>query len=158
MTRKEAERLARQTDVLRSLGFTAEEAEALRRISMTLQRWHELECGTGEGQVSRSIERDENGEGKPYLRVQYPTASGYVDRRTPIPDREKGALKRLAAIIAAHNSRGRETGPHTIERNPQVSAYIQTDPRGAALYILRPSDVPAGADASAYYSHGVCVY
>jgi hypothetical protein len=40
----------------------------------------------------------------------------------------------------------------------KIDAYIQTDPRGAALYIIRPGDVPAGADASAYYSRGICVY
>lgn len=39
-----------------------------------------------------------------------------------------------------------------------VNAYIQGDPRGAALYILRLGDVPAGKDADAYYSRGVCVY
>ena len=32
------------------------------------------------------------------------------------------------------------------------------DPRGAALYLLRPGDVPVGQDASAYYSRGVVVY
>ena len=44
-----------------SLGFTADEVAALRRISMTLRRWHELECGTDGG----VIERDE-ATGKPY--------------------------------------------------------------------------------------------
>jgi hypothetical protein len=39
-----------------------------------------------------------------------------------------------------------------------VTPYIQTDPRGAALYILRPGDVPEGKDAGAYYNRGICVY
>jgi hypothetical protein len=147
MTRKEAERLAHQSAALQSLGFTSEEAEQLRRISMALHRWHELECGTDNG----CIERDET-TGKPYW------LNSYTMKRSPMADREKGALKRLAEIIAAHNSRGRETGPHTIERNPQVSAYIQTDPRGAALYIIRPGDVPQGEDVAAYYNRGICVY
>jgi hypothetical protein len=43
-------------------------------------------------------------------------------------------------------------------RYPALSAYIQGDPRGAALYILRPGDVPAGADVDAYYSCGIAVY
>ena len=55
MNRKEAERLARQENVLLELGFTREQAESLRRISMTLHSWHERECGTGNG----CIERDE---------------------------------------------------------------------------------------------------
>jgi hypothetical protein len=147
MTRKEAERLARQAEVLRSLGFTSEEAEQLRRISMTLQRWHERECGTDSG----CIERDEN-TGEPFW------SSPRRDWKERVADREKGALKRLAAILKAHSERGRETGPHTITRNPKLEAYIQTDPRGAALYIIRPGDVPAGANVDAYYNRGICVY
>jgi hypothetical protein len=147
MTRKEAERLARQSEVLRSLGFTSEEAEQLRRISMTLHRWHERECGDGNG----CIERDET-TGKAYW------LNSHTMKRSAVADREKGALKRLAAILKAHSERGRDTGPHTITRNPKLEAYIQTDPRGAALYIIRPGDVPAGEDVSAYYNRGVCVY
>lgn len=60
-----------------------------------------------------------------------------------IPDRESGARRRLAKIMA---------------RYPSLSAYIQGDPRGAALCILRPGDVPEGKDADAYYSHGIAVY
>jgi hypothetical protein len=127
-----------------SLGINYTDAAALRRIAMTLHRWHELECGTGEGQVSHSIERDgDEPDSKPYLRTQYPTSHGYVDRRYPIADRETGAKKRLAAIMA---------------RYPALGYYIQGDPRGAALYILRPGDVPLGADTDAYYSRGVAVY
>src|SRR5262245_23737431 len=106
MTRKEAMRQTRQADTLRALGFTVAEADALRRISVTLHRWHELECGTGEGQTTWSIERDgDEPDSKPYKRVQYPSAHGYVDRRWPIPDRETGARKRLQAIIDARNAR-----------------------------------------------------
>jgi hypothetical protein len=129
---------------LERLGISRADAEALRRISMTLHRWHELECGTGEGQVTRSVERDgDEPDSKPYMRVQYPTANGYVDRRWAVADREAGARKRLAAIMAKY---------------PTLQAYIQGDPRGCALYILRPGDVPEGEDVSAYYSRGVAVY
>lgn len=127
--------------VLASLGFTFNEARTLRRISMTLRAWHELECGTGEGQTTISVERDENG--KPYKRIQYPTRNGYVDRREPCADRESGALKRLAAIMDSH---------------VHLSTYVQSDPRGAALYILRPGDVPEGEDPSCYYDRGIVVY
>lgn len=144
MTRKEAMRQTMQADTLHALGFTPEEAEALRRISMTLRRWFELECGTGNGQTSISIERDgDEPDSKPYKRIQYPTAQGYVDHRYPVADRERGAMNRLKAIMAKH---------------PTLSYYIQSDPRGAALYILRPGDVPEGADAGSYYNRGICVY
>jgi hypothetical protein len=143
MTRKEAERLARQSEVLRSLGFTSEEAEQLRRISMTLQRWHELECGDGRG----CIERDEH-TGEPFW------SSPRRDWKERVADREKGALKRLAAILKARNG-GARVAPGMPE---ELTAYIQTDPRGAALYIIRPGDVPAGEDVSAYYNRGICVY
>jgi len=129
---------------LQSLGISHDDATQLRRIAMTLDRWHELECGTGEGQVSISVERDGNEpDSKPYLRTQYPTRTGYHDSRRPIPDRETGALKRLKAIM---------------HRYPTLSYYVQGDPRGAALYILRPGDVPEGKDADAYYSRGIAVY
>ena len=149
MTRKEAERLTHQQNVLMSLGFTRDEAEALRRISMTLRRWHEHECGDENG----CIERDEK-TGRPYWRW-----SGAKERiGQPMADREKGAHKRLAAILKARTLR--EYPPTLCMTLPpkQVTAYIQTDPRGAALYIIRPGDVPEGKDAGAFYNRGICVY
>lgn len=146
MTKQEFQRRAHLYGVLQSLGFTEQECDALRRISMTLHRWHELECGDGNGH----IERDEK-TGTPRY---FNNNARYVDPHDPrawrvIPDREKGAQKRLLGII---NALAKRKGVC------DVNAYIQTDPRGAALYILRPGDVPAGADAGAYYSRGVCVY
>lgn len=150
MTRKDAERLTRQLDLLRGLGFTREEAEQLRRISMTLHRWHELECGGGgDGQTDVRIERDgPDGDGVPFKVIGYPTPQGYKQHRYRIADRERGALKRLHTVIDARNARAEKP----------VSAYIQGDPRGAALYILRPGDVPDGAPVDSYYSRGVCVW
>lgn len=156
MNRKEAMRQTHMFDTLQSLGFTQNEAESLRRISMTLRRWHELECGTGEGQVTRSIERDgDEPDSKPFMRVQAPTTHGWHDTRYPIQDRETGARKRLAKILAVRNARLKE--PNRFMSDP-VSAYIQTDPRGAALYILRPGDVPEGYTADCCYTRGICVY
>lgn len=140
MTKKEAERQTMQADTLRRLGFSSEEAEQLRRISMTLHRWHEMECGIDNG----CIERDET-TGKAYW------LDSRSMRRTPMVDREKGALARLNAIIKAVNiQRAGKVGP--------LRAYIQGDPRGAALYIIRPGDVPDGADDNGYYNRGICVY
>jgi len=119
-------------DRLIGAGIRYADAWSLRRIAMTLHRWHELECGLDNG----CIERDET-TGKTYW-LNSMTMSRY-----PTPDRETGAKKRLAKIIA---------------RYPGLAAYIQGDPRGAALYILRPGDVPEGQDADSYYSRGIAVY
>lgn len=172
MTRKEAERQTRQMDTLMSLGFTRDEAEQLRRISMTLRRWFELECGDSNEYASWAIERDDNGDGPPYL-VRHIYGHGRTPdrtRRTRIADRETGARKRLAAIVARRNARVTHPDSPDAERNIHatcaaracpyavLTTYIQTDPRGAALYILRSGDVPDGGDPSAYYNRGVCVY
>ena len=124
---------------LERAGISREDAFSLRRISMTLHRWHELECGDGNDSASWSIERDET-TGKPYM-VTYPHTG--KSRRSPIPDRESGALKRLKAIM---------------ERYLGKSAYVQGDPRGASLYILNPGDVPEGTDVESCYSRGIAVY
>ena len=62
---------------LTNAGIRYEDAVALRRISMTLHRWHELECGDGNNYASWSLVRgrktgkafeyDDNG--KPYMEV-----------------------------------------------------------------------------------------
>jgi hypothetical protein len=147
----EAERLTRQEDMLTGLGFTREEAEQLRRISMTLRRWFEHEC-------NGVVQRDEATE-KPYAVVQHYYRGG-MENRYPVADREKGARKRLAAIVAARNKRDAVAlaTEDVLDRRGAVSAYVQTDPRGAALYILRPGDVPEGQDAGSYYTRGICVY
>ena len=54
MTRKEAERLNRLFDALRLNGIAPDHAEALRRISLTLRRWFEMECATENGMIERS--------------------------------------------------------------------------------------------------------
>ena len=132
---------------LQAAGFSYEDACALRRISMTLHRWHELDCGTGEGQTTFSVERDgDEPDSKPFMRMQYPSHNGYVDKRWPIPDREACAKRRLAAIMARH---------------PDCRVYIQSDPRGCALYILTPEMLarwPDDQDLSTIYSSGVAVY
>ena len=130
MNRKEAERRTRQSDTLHSLGFTRDEADTLRRISNTLQRWFEHEC-------NGVIQRDEDTD-KPYW---YNMHTG--KRMYAAPDRETGAMKRLTNIMANH---------------APLNYYIQDDCRGASLYIIRPGDVPKGADFDAYYSRGICVY
>lgn len=140
MTRHEAERINAQEHALLALGFTTIEAEQLRRISMQLRRWHELECGVDNG----CIEYDNDDDNGPAYWLNANTGKRYK-----MANRGAGARRRLAAIIAAHNDR-----PDVAE----VRAYIQTDPRGAALYILRPGDVPDGGSADGYYTRGIVVY
>jgi hypothetical protein len=139
MNRDAHEMLAR----LERAGFSTDDAMALRRISMTLHRWHELECGDGNDYASWGIERDET-TGKPYMLTHPHTGKS---RRSAIADRERGALKRLDAIMA---------------RYPEFAAYVQGDPRGAALYVYRKDSLMLtgskyGID-SCYSSVGIAVY
>lgn len=124
---------------------------------MTLHRWYELECGTDAGCIERGrMEKnaetgkrefvsDENG--KPYM-VNH---DGDRPRYYLMADRETGARKRLSVIIGNRNAT-------FAALKGRVESYIQGDPRGAALYILRPGDVPAGCNVNGYYSRGICVY
>jgi hypothetical protein len=132
MTKREREQRARMMQTLCGLGFSLTDAMALRRISMRLHRWHEKECGIDGG----CIERDEK-TGKPYWH------NSYSGRRSPIRDDEKGALAKLKKIE---------------KRHAPLTFFVQTDPRGAALYVIRPGDVPEGENVDAYYSRGVVVY
>ena len=109
------------------LGFSQDETDRLLRIEKTLHRWHEYEC-------NGYIQRDEQTE-KPYV------VHNYTGNRYPYPDKEKGALRRLAEILEGKN----------------VTHYQQGDPRGCALYLLRPTDVPEGKSPCAYYSRGIAV-
>lgn len=137
MNRKQ-ERIAFVYNRLTSLGFDYTEASQLLRIERTLHRWHELECGDETG----SIERDEQ-TGKPFFRRQWQGMNGqWHDRKFPYPDKEKGALKRLSAIM---------------EKHPDLIPYQQGDPRGCALYILNKDQLRQGEDINAVYSRGLAV-
>lgn len=129
---------------LRDCGIDYDTANSLRRISMTLRRWFEYECGTeNERGTSFCIERDEQTE-KPFMRFQYMAGTQWIDRRHAVADRESGARKRLAKIMAAH---------------PGLVAYVQTDCRGVALYILRQGqDIKPGENIEQVYNRGIAVY
>jgi hypothetical protein len=131
MTKREREDKNRMLDAMYKLGFSSEEATTLRRISMTLRRWFELECGTqNEHGTSFAIEHgamvddsfSSNPDGKPFLRIAYHKAKNYRVDHHAIADKEKGARKRLADILTRH---------------PTIDAYIQTDCRGCALYLYK---------------------
>lgn len=93
-------------------------ARTLRRAQLTLHRWAELECGTEAGHIERE---GDDGEGRPYFVTAYGQRWGLVNKyaRRPIPDREQGALARVAAACKASG----------------LYFYHQTDPRGCALYV-----------------------
>jgi hypothetical protein len=130
-------------DMMSRVGFTTTETEALLKAERALQRWHELECGTDSGCGGTvSVERDEE-SGKPFRRVQFMAQGGkWFDHRQPCRDTEKAALRRIASVL---------------EGKAGLSAYIQGDPRGCALYILRAGDVPKGQNADCCYSRGIPV-
>lgn len=89
--------------------ITPHTAGILRRASMTLSRWAEEEC-------NGAIQRDEP-SGHPRRYRELP--DGSHRRGSIIPDREQGALKRVAALCKAL----------------KLYFYHQTDPRGCALYV-----------------------
>ncbi len=129
---------------LQTLGISWNDALTLRRISMTLHRWSEMECGGGNGYASWSIERDETTH-KPYM-VSHPYNGS--SRRRAVADRETGALKRLAALMSKY---------------PLLVSYHQTDPRGCALYIVHENqlvDVHGEKDfpIEQVYNRGVAVH
>ena len=103
--------------IARRLDLAALDIDYLFRIERTLSRWAEQECGDGNDFASWCIERDET-TGKPF-RCVYPHTGKM--HRTPIADRERGALKRVAAFCKEHG----------------LHFWHQTDPRGCALYISR---------------------
>lgn len=127
---------------LQTLGISSEHAVALRRISMTLHRWHELECGNsndyGSWCISRGkktgnvFEYDDNG--KPF--IEYHSHSSNRATYRLIADKERGALKRLKDIMRSY---------------PNLTAYVQTDPRGAALYV-------GEGLTDSNYSRGIAIY
>jgi hypothetical protein len=99
----------------RGIDATFEQAEILRRAELTLQSWSELECGNSDQWKSYGIERDEKTD-KPYMVTHMNDGRTF---RRPVPDREKGALKRIAETCKVLG----------------IYFFHQTDPRGCALYV-----------------------
>lgn len=131
---------------LADVGFTFEESVALRRISMTLNRWNTDEC-------NGDIQRNEV-DGKParYLRTG-PSSARY--HAYAIPDREAGALSRLRKIVAARNHRARLA--KTFQKRELVVPYHQGDPRGASLYIV-PATYLADSKIEEVYHRGIAIH
>lgn len=150
---------------LQSLGFTYDEAAALRRIEMTLRRWFELECGTDRGHIEREGGTD---DGRPMFHRQgwHLGNTWYQPKPCPIADREAGARRRLAAIVKARNQREHNFAtanrlqnyrPSEITEADPLIAYVQTDPRGCSLYLLKRSDIRPGEEIGSIYNRGLAV-
>ena len=93
-------------------GIFVDHARTLRRAQLTLHRWSEEMCN---GTIQRM---GEDGEGKPF---RYYDGPGVIQGRSvvPIPDREAGALRRVAEVC-------KSAGLHY---------FYQRDPRGCALFV-----------------------
>ena len=119
-------------------GLSHDDAVKLRQIGMRLHRWFEKECGDSDNYKSWAIVRDDETD-KPYLEVHPHQGKSY---REPIHDQETADRKRILKIM---------------EKYPTLSVYIQTDPRGAPLRLIRPGDVPEGTDVECYYDRGLVI-
>ena len=93
------------------------DAATLRRAALTLHRWAEGECGDSNTYGSWCIVREPDGK---TCRERISSRDG-KRRMDRIPDRETGALRRVAEVCARYG----------------LHYYHQTDPRGPALYVSR---------------------
>jgi hypothetical protein len=84
-----------------------EDAKALLRAALVLQRWYEAECGDSAGVIFR----DESGK---------PFRESYSGARFAVRDRETGAIKQLDAIC----------------RRYDLAYKLSRDPRGHAVYLV----------------------
>jgi hypothetical protein len=131
MTRKEYQRRAHQLEACRRLGLSEAEAETLRRASMTLSRWGEMEC-------NHDVQRD---EATNKVTIRYCRNDGNMSKPQRIADRETPAIKRCEAIAKARG----------------LVFYHQGDPRGAQVYIGKPEALD-GKPIDQVYSRLTCVY
>ena len=137
LTKREKQDAAFAVDRLKALGLDDATVSQLSRIQKTLHRWHEGECGTDWGW----IERDE-ATNKPHLVRDVCLGGTWKQIRHQIRDMEAGALGRLDKIRAEY---------------PSLWFYVQTDPRGCALYIGR-KDGMALESLDSTYDHGLAIW
>jgi hypothetical protein len=140
MKQTKKQQTARFFNLMAENGFTYNETTALLKAERALRKWGELECGTGDRNRSVHVFRDESG--KPFYRVQYFHAGQWRESIQPKRDTEKSALSKVESIMAG---------------KPGFRAYYQADPRGCALYIIRPGDIEAGENIHALYNRGIAL-
>lgn len=122
----------------RQLNIKHADALALRKQASVLQSWHELLCGREDGVC---VEYDE--ETERYFKYRYDTMDGYKNK-TVCRDREKTAVKHISTILKKYEG---------------LCFYIQSDPRGAPLFIYKRRDLHEQNEAieCCYNSVGVPV-
>lgn len=125
-------RTLRLAQSLAHFKLSPDDIAKLLRIEEKLRRWHELRCGIDAGHVE---EIGSEGSGK----WEFVNRHGH---RSPIRDAGKQARKALNAFTA---------------ENPDLIFYVQADPRGCALYLLKKSQVDSGEDVNAVYNRGVAI-
>ncbi len=130
MNKRQVERYVRIRNELMEHGLDDCEINSLLRASKTLSTWAEHECN---GEIQRD---GDDGDGRP---AWYNTNTGKKICYTS--DREAGALKRAAKIAKSHG----------------LEIYHQGDPRGCALYIIRPGDVKEGQNVGSCYNNGLAI-
>lgn len=125
---------------LTRLGITPEDSWSLRRAAMTLTNWHIGQCGNSSAHSSWAIVRDDETE-KTYMEIIPHNGNRY---RVAIPDREAGARKRVEKILSKY---------------PGLHYYVQTDPRGASLYVVEQKTLDLyQRPIDEIYNQGVAVW
>ncbi len=150
---------------LARMGISDADARTLVRISATLHTWHEHECN---GAIQREeLVRCSECKAPFHNPLRH---SGCCDAVTADGIGCRGIAERHPGRPYWHNADSGKRIGHTADRETPairraydiaarygLTAYVQGDPRGCALYLVRPGDVPAGADIDSYYSRGIAV-
>lgn len=127
-TRKEILRQLDQENRLTNMGLCRQDAELLRKCSLTLASWNKHLCNDTEIYETDGKAYRKNYNGKHRYRVS---------------NLGPGAEKRALAIIAKY---------------PELAVYFQADPRGAAIYIYFTWHPDAAKIDSCYSSFALAVY
>ena len=134
MNATKQERIARLYANCTAAGLEIHETTALMAAERALSAWAVRECN-GE------IQRDEE-TGKPYRRN--PDRDTSNTPREYIRDGEAAAMRKATAAAANVIAAG-------------CVLYRQGDPRGCALHLVRPSDIPEGGAVNQYYRRGIAL-
>lgn len=173
MNKHEQLQRQRMSERLNALGFSDAECQTLRRISMTLSRWGERECGDGS---DWGLERDD----------QDWVVCSICGKKSYVEDCHAAGVKcheckRSHCFINRYKSTGkpflvyhgpgkprrpiptadREKGALTrlsrlMAGHPGCLAYHQPDCRGAAVYILTKEQLTGPVDSC--YTNGIAVF
>ena len=117
---------------LNRYGISQQDYKALALEEHRLQRWSERECN---GEIQWDDET-----GKPY--TVYMIGRGQDLARFPVPDLEKGSIKRCEEIAASYG----------------LKFYHQSDPRGCQVHVYRESDLNGSDIRQVYPSQALAIF